>query len=387
MPVNPAAVDDIAAAVAGVYSEAELALLRIVTRHLADGVDAPDWAVRRLTEVAAVRRAAQLVVDAVESRGRAMARAAVAAGYRAGNAAAVVDLAGRVAGDVGHLARGADRRHGSAVQALADALVDELRPVHEAILPATVNAYRRAVAAGTARALAGRIPTRQAAQAAWAGLVDRGITGFTDVAGRRWRLHSYVEMAVRTAAARAVVAGLADEYTAAGHRLVYVSDHRGECDLCRPWEHRVLALSGLTGLVTERDDRTGRPVTVYVAATLAEARAQGLFHPNCLHSIAAYRPGRTRLAPARPDPAGNAARVRQRYLERGLRHWRERHAAALTPAGRVVAEQRIRTWDAELGRHLATYPRLRRLRHREEPGAGWEAPDGRRDDTALLLAG
>lgn len=383
MPVDPRYVDHVASAVAAVYAEAELALVRMVSRALAQDVDRPGWATRKLAEVSAVRRAAQLIVDAVEPRAQRAARAAVAAGYRAGNRAAVVELAERVAGDVGPWARGADTRRGSAVQALADAIVRELQPVHRAILPQTVNAYRSAVAGATARVHAGGIPQRQAAQAAWQALTDRGIVGFTDAAGRRWRLHTWVEMATRTAVQRAAIAGFVDELTAAGEDLVYVTDTAGECEMCRPWEHRVLSLGALTAGPHRLATPTGRRVTVLVAGTVDEARAAGLFHPNCRHALARYIVGRTRLARVVPNPAAYAARQQQRYLERQVRHWREREAAALDPATRAAAARKVTAWEGTLVEHVERH-RLQRLRYREQIGAGFEAPPSRRGDAVTI---
>src|SRR5690606_37576968 len=71
---------------------------------------------------------------------------------------------------------------------------------------------------------------------------------------------------------------------------------------CRPWEGRVLSLSGAT---------PGYP-------TLAEAQGSGLFHPSCTHSVSAYIPGLTER-PKRAqlaNPGGYEIRQQQRYNER-----------------------------------------------------------------------
>ena len=359
MPVDQAYVGALTAAVVDVYAAGEQEMVRRASMFLARHLDVPDWAARRLAEVRALRRAAELIADELELDGGEALRRAVAEAYRSGNASAVVDLAERFVGDVGPAARDVRARYrrrdpGTAIQALADAAVRELRPVHRAILPQVEGAYRDAVRDATARTLTGTTDRRRAAQGAWAALVDRGIVRYVDSAGRQWHLHSYVEMAVRTSVARSATRGLVDEFRAADQRLVYVTDTPGECEKCRRFEHRVLTLWG--------------PVTDPAVATLHAATEAGLMHPGCHHGLAPWRPG-LRLSRRTEDPSGEAARVRQRAIERHLRRWREREAAALTEDAAAHARQRVDAWDEEMAAHLEATG-LPRVRHRELPGAG-----------------
>jgi hypothetical protein len=223
---------------------------------------------------------------------------------------------------------------------------------------------------------------RQAAQSAWAALVDKGITSFTDTSGRQWALSTYVEMAVRTAASRAALQAQIDGFTLAGQRLVRVNDRPGECPRCRRYESKVLALWGGIGPANIPRARGHGTAQVEVFATLAEARADGLFHPGCRHGVSPWIAGVSRIRKATADPEGHAARERQRYIERQLRKWRQRQAAALLDEARDKAAARVAAWDAEMARHIAA-TRLTRLRHREMPGAGHEATDRQWDRADL----
>lgn len=368
MPVDYSQVDAIAAAVADIYAEAENALLALVTRQLTDGgfedVQA-SWAARKLSEVRALGRAAGLLVDELQRDGNVAVRRAVADGFRSGATTALTDLTEQHVGDIGPAARVADQRAGTAIQALADAVVQELRPVHSAVLRSTDDAYRRAIAGATARRLAGARDTRRAAQDAWAGLARQGITGFVDSTGRRWRLHTYAEMATRTAVARAAVVGAVDVMTAGGLSMCYVVDNPRECPVCRPYEGRILALAA--------------PAIAPAIATLDEAMAAGLFHPNCRHQIRPWRPGVRIVAARTPEgPGGYEAEQQQRAIERRLRGWRERYAAAFDDMGKQYAAKRIALWADALTRHLDEHPRLARVSYREHPGAGYRAPKGSR---------
>jgi hypothetical protein len=368
VPVDYRRVEAVAAAVADIYGEAEPALIALITRQLAAGLaDEDGWAERKLREVRAVRRAATLVVDRLQRTGGRALRRAVADGLRIGRDAGVADLAERLVGDTGPVARGADTRGGAAIEALADATVREMRPVYSAVLRSTDDAYRRAIAGATARRLAGAQDLRHAAQAAWARLADDGITGFVDGAGRRWQLSTYVEMATRTAVARAAVIGQTDTWAAAGLEHCYVEDNPRECPICAPWEGKILALAA----------PPRRPAT----ATLEEAQEAGLHHPNCRHGLRPWAPG-VRIAMARkPEgPEGYEAEQQQRYLERGVRRWRVRYAAAFDDDGRQYAAARIQGWLARLEDHLDAHPRLERLSYRETVGAGYRPSAARRGD-------
>jgi Phage minor capsid protein 2 len=388
MPVDVHRVDDIAAAVASVYREGETALLRAITERLDAGLDATDWQQRKLAELVELRRAASLISTSMSYTGSSEIRRAVAVGYRSGRHDAVAELAGvlfpstRAPRHTGPAAQTGAK----AAQALADAAVREVRPLHSAILPQAVSVYRKAVAGAAARKLTAATTQREAAQAAWSAITREGITGYTDTAGRRWRLHTWVEMATRTTVMRAAVHGLVDGFRASGVRLVSVDDQAGECVLCRPFEHRVLALWGPTGTVQEPAARTDGEVEVDVECTLDEAMQRGLFHPNCRHTIRAYLPGTSLLIKRdkTADPAGDDARQRQREIERALRWWREQAAAALTGQARRRADAKVADWDRLMTAHIAETG-LTRLRYREQIGAGHVPPPGRVDDVATLL--
>jgi hypothetical protein len=389
MPVDMHNVAAIAATTASIYREGETALLRAITDRLALGLDATDWQKTRLDQIHALRRDAQKIAVSLTLASGREVRAAIAAGWRSGAHDAVAELATYGSPTIrpaGLPAGAAARRGSAAIQALADATVQELRPLHAAILPRTIDVYRRAVAGAAARRLSGAVTTRQAAQAAWSALAARGITTFTTVDGRQLRLHTYVDMSVRTAVHRAAIVGLVDEFTAAGVRLVSVDDRPGECPRCRPWEQQVLALWGPTGWQQVPHARTGVAVTVNVVATLDQAMAAGLMHPNCLHTIRSYRPGVSLLIKAgrTADPDGNTARARQREIERTLRHWREMALTSLTDQAHRQALNRIAVWDAEMAAHIRRH-KLTRVHYREQIGAGIIPPAGRVNDRAALL--
>lgn len=382
MAVDPGDVDAIAASVAGMYRDAEEQVQKRIARELRRGLDAPTWAEDRLTALQALRRAAEAIAAALERGASDRIRRAVSDAFRAGSASALAQVAGKVAPGSGIAEQAqaavAELPQFGAIEALASALQRDAAERAHTIVRSTADVYQRVITQTVgAETLSGGLTRREAAQLAWQRLQDRGVTSFVDASGARWRLSTYVEMAARTVTQRAAVAGQEDRLRDLGVNLVYISDAPQECALCRPFEGRVLSLDGATGDVQTRHALTGAKVTVHVAASLAEARLRGLFHPNCRHSLSAYLPGVTRL-PAQPtrDPEGDKARRRQREIERGIRHWRERASAAVDPAAARKARRQLRWWQDAMRDHLAAHPQLKRLPYREGRGAG-NIPAGR----------
>lgn len=374
MAVPADVLDRIAATLASIYREAETVLARLIARHLAGDLDrdipAPAWAERKLAAAGTLRRAAQAVATRLQDDSDQAFRAAAVQAYRAGGRSALVQLA---AADVPSVDAALAEMPGfAAVEAMATAVHADISEKSRRITRDVDDAYREVITAATAQVSTGTQTRRQAAQVAWRRLTDRGITGFTDRSGRRWQLSSYVEMATRTVAQRAAIAGETDRLQASGIQLVVVSDAAQECVLCRPYEGRVLRLDpGPVGDITVPHQLTDQPVTVHVVDTLADAQIAGLFHPQCRHGISAYLPGVSRL-PAKPtaDPEGDAARQRQRAIERKIRRRKLAAAAPLDEAARREAARKVRAAQADLRQHLAEHPALKRLPYRESIGAG-----------------
>ena len=386
MPVNSDLIDRVAATTADLYAEAETAIVRLVTRELARGIDAPTWTPGKLSSIRALRSGAQSILAALSVRSADAIRQAVAEAYRTGWRSALADLPERFfpRSGIGQAARrAAEQTPGfAAVEALATAVHDDVGIRSSNILRDVLDAFRAVQTAGGVRILTGVQTRRQASQAMWSRLTRDGLMHFTDRAGRRWRLSSYVEMAGRTIAQRAAVQGQTDRLDAIGHDLVIVSDSVQECPICRPFEGKVLRLGpGPIGDVqVEHAIRDGVMVTVHVVDTLEGARRKGFQHPECRHSVSAYLPGVTRLPTHTADPEGNRARQQQRALERRIRAAKLTEAAAMTPEAKTAARRKIRQAQADLRAHLDANPRLKRLRYREAIGAGNIPPAGRGHD-------
>lgn len=380
MPVSPAMAEDLAAAVARLYADAELALLDKLRAALMDGIDSPLWAEIKLRSIGDLRQAVEDVTTALQQDADGAVGRALAEAYSRGRQAAVAELG---ALDIGRELQARRVLPGApAVDRLAASYAHDTRPLYVRITRAILDAYRAVISRASASVLLGGLTRRQASQRALDQFAARGVTGFVDSAGRSWELAAYAEMAVRSVTARAAVEGHIDALAEIGVGLVIVSDAPLECPLCRPWEGEVLTLGAAAGPHTVRVEKAVQPsglraafrppetVAVHVAGSLTEARAAGLFHPNCRHSLGAYLPGVTTRPPHHPTPGTTYEDTqRQRAIERRIRQWKRRQVVATTDADRRRAGVFVRKWQAAQRVHVAAHPALRRDPAREQVGA------------------
>lgn len=363
------------------YRAAEWSILEILTEALGKGLDGPDWMTQRLAALPAVRARVERVLSLADGTGGTRILRVLADAYAAGR---VVATAGLPAGLLPAAPEVADNiPRVRVLEVLARAWVADSAPRHSAVLRTVVDAYRQVVQQATAASVAGGITRRQAAQYAYARLVDQGLTSFVDRRGRRWRLSSYVEMGVRTVTQRAAIQGQTDRLQELDLDLAMVSDSPRECEKCRPWEGKILSISGAARGRVELPSMTGGgTVSVTVAGSLDEARRAGLQHPGCTHSIRAYLPGATRRVRPHANPGGYEAKQRQREIERQIRHWKERQGSALDPTAAAAAGRKVAEWQGVMRSHLTDHPELKRLRYRESPGAGNLPPAARQGRAA-----
>ena len=100
-------------------------------------------------------------------------------------------------------------------------------------------------------------------------LKENGITHFYDRAGRAWQIENYIKMRTLTETMQAQRLAFFTRATQYGVDLVRVKhlNIHPTCDLCAPFEGKILSIIGIT--------------PNYM--TIEDARMQGLFHPNCDH--------------------------------------------------------------------------------------------------------
>lgn len=349
MPISPAMVEAAAEEIRRIYAETEAIVMEKVARRVARGIEEEGYYERKLMEIQTLRREVETEIRRLQRADQEVGRI-VSEAYEKGSDSAIVDLRKVARGETLRTAFTATNR--MAIERLAQVAVGNLRATHLRILRQAEDVYRQVITETAApQVLTGALTRREAAQAALNRFADMGITGFVDRAGRTWTIESYAEMATRTAAGQAAVQGHIDRLIENDRDLVIVSDAPEECPLCAPWEGRVLSLTGRT---------PGYP-------TVDQARAAGLFHPNCRHSLGAYIPGLTEPMRQTRDAEGYQERVQQRYMERQIRKWKLRESVAITEEARREARAKVRAWQARIREFVDEHDR-KRLYYREQVG-------------------
>lgn len=334
--------ENLAAEVVELYSEAERLMIARMARNLAEGIDGPRWAELKRTQMVAYRRQAEELLADLRAKAATGVRTAITDAYERGGLAAVADL-NKLAMPTTEPLAGL-----RAIEALTAETLGNVVATHPRILRSAMDAYRDVVANASAQVLTGAQTRTQAAQSALDAFAKRGITGFIDKAGRGWNLDSYVEMAVRTGSGKAAVEGHVDRLTGNGIDLAIVSQAAGSCPLCAPWEGKVLSL-------TEGDSKH---------RSLAEARAAGLQHCGCRHSISAYQEGVTPTYKPPISEEDNAQRYKDsqkmRYIERQIRASKRMEAAAMDETTRHAARARVSAYQAKARAHVADTTAIRK---------------------------
>ncbi len=205
------------------------------------------------------------------------------------------------------------------------------------------DAYQQIMANATTGLLAGTDTRIQATQKMLNEFASKGITTFVDKAGRNWSLSSYAEMCARTVSSHAALQGHIDRQLEVGEDLVKVSSIGTTCPICMRWQGVVLSISGNSPKYHSVD----------------EAKAAGLFHPNCKHTLGMYIPElddgtehEGKVEPMSQEDANKQYGVqrnklieKQRSNERMIRYWKNRKALAMTPEEKAKCNEKIKKWQ------------------------------------------
>ena len=242
------------------YTEAEREILEQINRALLRG--------NKTEYLTAMKKNIEAILAALRNGNRTWVEQAIPRVYTEGlkNADEMLNDAGVT------LKAGFGAIHQQAAQVLAENAYQRFEDVVQVIGRQVNDIYRELALENVRGTVVGYDTWKQTARRYREQLAERGVTGFKDRSGRMWNMRTYTEMHARTVCMEAHLQGTANRLVEQGHDLVKVSTHRGACELCQPWQGKILSITGKT---------EGYP-------TLEEAKAAGLFHPNCRHAYGLY---------------------------------------------------------------------------------------------------
>lgn len=245
---------------------------------------------------------------------------------------------------------------------------DKLNLVNTVMLDSTEQAYRGVVADITAKlnstqqylnqatgsVVTGVETLNTATQQAVARMVENGLTGFVDHAGRRWRPEAYVMMDIRTTVMNTARQAAFDRCDDFGSDIIQVDAHAGARPLCYPWQGKLISR---TNNSRDVEDLYGTTVHVYALQETSYGEPAGLFGINCRHFGTPFIPGFSGLGnpdlvqPKEENDKRYQAVQEQRGMERTIRDARLRESVAKARGDKEEAEHwrgKVKEWSGKI---------------------------------------
>lgn len=336
------------------YQRVEEDLIRLVAKYARRGVDTPITLTDRLSAIQELQREALRIVDTIHES--EIAARAVAVGAQEGEAAAVRQLGFLPTGATAAATSAVPATSAAAVAQITVSLTNSLTNMRERITRWAPDAYRNVIALFAQSTVAGVATIDETRKRAVQQFLSQGIDGFTDASGRQWRIGSYAEMAGRTTVKRAWQDSNIARLTAPDTdiRLGTIVGGVAVCKFCAPWIGQVVSLDGTpAGSYRLQHATEDRDVQVTVKGSIDDARRAGWDHPNCRCTCVGYMPGLSLpQGETTYDPKAEADRDRLRALERRVRSWKRREAAALDDIEGARARRKVREAQAAIRQHV-----------------------------------
>lgn len=244
---------------------------------------------------------------------------------------------------------------------LKSLITETVKPVEDATRAITRfmdDEYKQIIQKAQVALTSGTYTMDKALDTAIADFLAKGIRTITYKDGSVRNIDSYAEMALRTAAHRAFLAGQGETRKELGISTVIVSSHDSICELCAPWQNAILIDDVWSG--GKKEDAPYPLVSRAIQA--------GLLHPNCQHNLDTFIPGITRV----PEPQDQRAKIvrgrlqqKQRAIEREIRKLKKDLAGLSDPDSIGIARRKLDRADARMRKLMQIDPAMRRQPERE----------------------
>ncbi len=152
--------------------------------------------------------------------------------------------------------------------ALIETVEKDFKNANAAVLRKMDDVYRQTIFKAQVHYNTGTVSLDQAIDMATKDFLEKGIDAITYSDGKKVNIASYVEMALRTANHRAYLMGEGKKRQEMGLYLVVVSAHVTACELCLPWQGKIII----------DDVYGGGSKAVGNYPLLSEAMEEGLLH-------------------------------------------------------------------------------------------------------------
>ena len=221
-----------------------------------------------------------------------------------------------------------------------------------AALRMTDDIYRQTVNRVQLSMATGSMTLNEAIDLATRDFLDKGINCIVYADGKRVNIADYVRMALRTTATRATLQGQAKRFSERGYDTVMTSQYSMCSKTCEPYQGKVYIDDVFTVWQGEINGDYGK--SNYCGKwfmLLSVAIRNGLFHPNCRHTLLQYIDGITDI-PKSIDSEKIAKRreleQKQRTMERKIRKLKRFAEGTCDPETAKAYRKQLREAQHEL---------------------------------------
>ena len=248
--------------------------------------------------------------------------------------------------------------------------IDQLNKVNTSMLNSAQQGYINALNVSAGLMHSEQISPYVAIKMATRELVEHGLIGFYDKAGRRWEPQTAVEMIMRSngnAVANQAVFTRMDEV---GAEYITISAHLGARPKCFKDQGQIFSRRGGSGVV---EDANGNKLPYRDWNTSSYGQPDGLLGINCRHHAGFFIPGKSTFEPEEIDESENAKRYKQeqkqRAYEREIRKTKRKRdiARALGDEDEAKLLDRKARFESKQLRQFIEENDLRRSKVRERP--------------------
>lgn len=242
---------------------------------------------------------------------------------------------------------------------MLEGVYNDLDKASHAIYRQMDDVYRQTLFKAQIAKDSGVYTPEQAVDVATKDFLEKGINCIKYSNGALVNIASYAEMVVRTSSKKAMLTAEGLRNQEWGVTTIKITQHGSTCELCSPWQGRVLIDDVYSG---------GKPEDGNYPL-LSQAMAEGLFHPNCRHGSTTFFEGISEETPLYNQDEVEAKyelEQQQRYNERKIREWKRKANGSFDENNKRKAEAKVREWQARQRELIGDNDWLRRNYHREK---------------------
>lgn len=242
---------------------------------------------------------------------------------------------------------------------MLESVYNDLDVASHAIYRQMDDVYRQTLFKAEIAKNSGIYTPEQAMDVATKDFLEKGINCIKYSNGALVNIASYAEMVIRTSSKKAMLTAEGARNQEWGVTTIKITQHGSTCELCSPWQGRVLIDDVYSG---------GKPEDGPYPL-LSQAMAEGLFHPNCRHGSTTFFEGISEETPLYNQDEVEAKyekEQQQRYNERKIREWKRKANGSFDENNKRKAEAKVREWQARQRELIGDNDWLRRNYHREK---------------------